>query len=904
MPTPPIGPDDQAIREDVRFLGSMLGQILLEQAGDELFDRVERARTAARRRRSGEERAIDELASAVTGLGPELATDVTAAFSAWFGVVNMAEQVHRLRRLRKGMMPGAPPIEGSLASVIGLLSARGRTRDEILALIRRVHVVPVFTAHPTRAVRRTLLAKEQRVARALVERMLLPEGDLAPEAPVIAERIRNEMTCAWQTEDNRTDRPTVAEEAEYVLFYLSDVIYRIVPGFYDRIRAALPSAGDRAPAPDIPLTLLRFGSWVGGDMDGNPNVGPESILATLSRQRQLIVSRYVAEVRRLFGNLSQSWRRIGIGRALLDRVSEYRTRFAQVHEAIPSRYHDMPYRMLLWFISHRLERTALDEPGSYDGAEQLLEDLGLIERSLMTNRGERAGLVPVRRLMARVATFRFHLARLDIRQDARVHRRAVGALLRLDGFPTLSAAERLLIVRRALQEPGPLPNTEEPEAMRCIDVMRAIGEARRLHGDDAIGPYIISMTEGADDALALLLLAKAGGLQLPDGKIPLDVVPLFETLSSLDGAAETIEGLARDPLYRAHLRSRGDAQIVMLGYSDSNKDGGLLGSRWALYRSQLAVLQVTEREGIEVSFFHGRGGSAGRGGSRPREAILAEPRGAVRGEIRVTEQGEIIHAKYGLRGIAERTLELMAGGVIDALACDLDVCTDDRGFKPVLEHMAARAVEAYRNFVEAPALLDYFRGSTPIDVIERMQIGSRPSVRKEARGLADLRAIPWVFAWTQSRQTLPGWYGVGTALRAGIEVAGVRELRRMRDQWPFFATVLADVEMVLAKSDMQIAQHYAALAGPSGELLFPRVRTEFELCCDLVRDVLECEQLLDRQPVLQRSIRLRNPYVDPMSMVQVDLLGRWRGLSREDAELEKALFTTVRGIARGLQNTG
>jgi len=270
----------------------------------------------------------------------------------------------------------------------------------------------------------------------------------------------------------------------------------------------------------------------------------------------------------------------------------------------------------------------------------------------------------------------------------------------------------------------------------------------------------------------------------------------------------------------------------------------------------------------------------------------------------VTEQGEIIHAKYGLRGIAERTLELMAGGVVDALACDLDACTDDRELKPLLDQMAARAVDAYRAFVESPDLLDYFRGSTPIDVIERMQIGSRPSVRKEARGLADLRAIPWVFAWTQSRQTLPGWFGVGTALRAGSQLAGLAELRRMRDQWPFFATVLADVEMVLAKSDMQIAQHYAALAGHSGERLFPVVRDEFELCCGMVREVLECDQLLDRQPVLQRSIRLRNPYVDPMSMMQLDLLARWRRSNREDGELEKALFTTVRGIARGLQNTG
>ncbi len=901
--TIPWTPIDDPLRADARFLGDLLGTVLCEQSGQELFDRVEGARTAARRWRSGTPGAEQDLEQIVTGLDASVASEVTLAFSTWFGLVNMAEQVHRIRRSRDKQRAGVGPRDGSLQAVIQSIASSGVDIDTLRDSLGKMVIAPVFTAHPTRALRRTILAKEQSIARALIERMTTAAPtDVEHEA--FASRIRVEIATAWQTEQHLSERPTVADEAEYVLFYLSDVVYRVVPSFYESLERAVRAAYGPAAASDLPLPRLRFGSWVGGDMDGNPNVGAQTILASLARHRALILGRYKQEVRRLFDVLSQSESRVQVDDTVRDRIALYQSMLPDVDRAIATRYRQMPYRHLLWLMSARI--SAAEEGGSagYRSAQEFDSDLELIATSLLAHRGTHAGWPLVRRLRWRVRTFGFHLATLDIRQDSQVHRRVAGQILGEPAFADLDAAVRRDRIAAALCGEIRVPASPDPETASTIAVMRAIREGRRQHGSDAIGPYIISMAQGPDDALAVLLIARAAGLHDHDGQVPLDVAPLFETIADLRTSCNVMQSLFQDARYAAHLESRGRSQVVMLGYSDSSKDGGMAASRLALYEAQRGLLATAREAGIALAFFHGRGGTAGRGGSKPRDAILAEPPGAIAGHLRVTEQGEIIHAKYGLRGIAIRTLELMTGATIETTIRSELACWAREPWLDIMRTIAEESRAAYRAFVDHPDLFAYFRNATPIDVIERMLIGSRPTSRRAARGIEDMRAIPWVFAWTQNRHMIPGWFGVGSGIASAIRVHGLDAVREMRAQWPLFANLVADVEMVLAKTDMAVSRRYAALAGEAAAHLFPVIEAEHARTVDAVLKVQDEAHLLDRDRVLRRNIMLRNPYIDPMSIMQVDLLKRWRASGREDDSLLRALFTTVQGIARGLQNTG
>jgi phosphoenolpyruvate carboxylase len=895
--------DSGDLRRDVSFLGSMLGDVLREQGGRALFDTVEGSRVAARARRQGEAAAGRTLDGLLAGLEPRRAGEVAQAFSAYFAVVNMAERVHRIRRRRDYQKAGRPQ-PGSLDDVLHRLAADGVQQPSLRSILKRMLIEPVFTAHPTEAVRRTILAKEQRVARILVD--YLERTDRTPQESASFEaRLREEITLMWQTSAHPGVGRTVADEVEHVLFYLVDVIYRIVPALDEAMSAAVGAAYGEAAGDDLPGPFLRFGSWVGGDMDGNPNVGPDTIRRTLDRQRELIIDRYVSEVRELFGRLSQSRSRIAFDRGVEERCEAYRARMPEVAADIPSRYDDMLYRVLLWFCWARLEAVRTGGEHAYLHADELREDLQLIADSLRRNKGEHAGLVRTLRLARRVATFGFHLATLDVRQDSAVHRQVVGALLDDPGFAAAPADERAARLHDLIEREHVAEAPDEPETTRTIEVFAGIAAARAQYGENSIGPYIISMAQGADDALAVLWLARCAGLIDSGGAVPVDVAPLFETVGDLDHAGETLDRLLADPLYRRHVEVRGNRQTVMLGYSDSSKESGLPASRWALYRAELALSDAAERAGVELTLFHGRGGTPSRGGSKPRAGILAQPPGVMNGRLRVTEQGEIIHAKYGLRGIALRTLELVTGAVLESAAAPSDAGALPPEWLTAMGEVASRARSTYRSLVwEDPDFVPYFRGATPIDVIERLEIGSRPASRRSGGGVENLRAIPWVFAWTQNRHLLPGWYGVGSGLEAAVARCGEDTLSQMAADWPFFSTLLADVEMVLAKADMGIAERYAGLAGETGANLFPRVLAEYGRTRDLVCRIRGISEPLEREPVLARSIMLRNPYVDPISLLQVDLLGRWRAGGRSDPDLEEALKETVRGIARGMQNTG
>jgi len=746
--------DSDALRRDVSFLGALLGEVLREQGGDALFDTVEAARIAARARRDGDEGADRRLQELLTGLEPRQAAEVARAFSAYFALVNMAERVHRIRRGRSYLSSGAPQ-PGSLEDVVLRLAAGGLSIERMRELLGHMLVEPVFTAHPTEAIRRTILAKEQRVARTLIDR-LDHTGVSGPEEEALTRRLRDEITLMWQTAEHPGVRRSVSDEVEHVLFYLTDVIYGIVPTLYDAMASALRAVYSVDPGDDLPCPVVRFGSWVGGDMDGNPNVGPDTIRSTLERQRELILNRYVAEVRDLFRHLSQSRSRITVDEVVEERCRDYRRQMPEVAQSIPSRYDDMPYRILLWFCWARLEDTRDGGRHAYPSTGAFLGDLELIAASLRDNRGAHAGLTRTAGLLFRVKTFGFHLATLDVRQDALVHRRVAGALLADPAFVDAGAEARAAALRGALESVEVVKETRETETAQTLGVFARIAEARKVFGPEAIGPHIISMAQGPDDALAVLYLARCAGLVGHDGAVPLDVAPLFETVADLDHAGETLTALLDDPLYRAHVTTRGDRQIVMLGYSDSSKQSGLTASRWALYQAEADLQATADDAGVELTLFHGRGGTAGRGGSKPRAGILAEPPGVVRGRLRVTEQGEIIHAKYGLRGIALRTLELMTGAVLEASAVGALRDEPRPGWAAAMDTAAAAGQAAYRSLVyDDPDFHTYFRLATPIDIIEGLDIGSRPATRRAGAGVEDLRAIPWVFAWVQNRHSSP-----------------------------------------------------------------------------------------------------------------------------------------------------
>jgi phosphoenolpyruvate carboxylase len=893
---------DTPLREDVSALGVLMGEVLEEQGGERLYYNVEMARTAAIRRRRGDSEAGEELSRIIEALSEEEVAEVIRAFSVYFQVVNLAEQVHRIRRRRDYIRIGTQVQPGSLDDTVQKLARSGQGLDAVKTLLEHMVIEPVFTAHPTEATRRSLLEKHLRIARCLVDRLdpsLTPAEDHAAMG-----KIRSEVATMWQTEEHPSARRSVADELEHVLFYITDILYRIVPAFYESLERALKQVYGVADANFRAPSIIRFASWVGGDMDGNPNVTSETIHSTLAQHRRLILALYQRELGQLYRQLSQSMSRISVSMDLRKQVSLYSKRFPEILNAIPPRHHDMPYRLLIRLIQERLEASGEDRADGYADADEFLGDLHRISASLRENKGVRAGQFSVNRLIRRVETFGFHLATLDIRQDAQVHRSVAGKLLGESEWASMPADRRTEILLRALESMDKPAGQSDDEAERTLEVFREIAASKVHMGPRAIGPYIVSMTQDVDDVLTVLLLAKWSGLA-EDGTIPLDVAPLFETVSDLQRAPDVMSRLLSCDTYRSHLSSRGNRQVVMIGYSDSNKDSGFVSARWALQQAEGTLCGVTEQAGIDLTIFHGRGGTSSRGGGRIERSILAAPKGTVRGRLRVTEQGEIIHAKYGMRGIATRELEQMVGSVAISTVGAGPQHGGGSKLRSVMKSVAEVSRKAYRDLVYGnEGFYGYFRQATPIDVIERMQIGSRPASRRTQEGIENLRAIPWVFAWTQSRHMLPGWFGLGTGLAAAMDTDGEDTLVETIDDQPFFRSLIDDAEMVLAKADLDVAARYAALVGEAGKDIFERIKLEYDLTVGLILKLKGIDTLLDGEPTLQRSIELRNPYVDPISLIQVNLLRKWRASNRADRRLFGELLATINGIAEGLQNTG
>lgn len=907
---------DRPLRADVSLLGSLVGRMLVEQGGEALLQRVEQVRRAAIVDRESGDQSGAGLEQVLGQLQADEVDQVIHAFSSYMRTVNLAEKVHRIRRRRNYQRAHSAAQRGSLDDVIGKLKAAGVSLAQLQQTLGRLSIQPVFTAHPTEATRRTLQEKEYEIVLRLVDRL---NPELTPEEEAIsAQRMLSAISSAWQTRLVSHSRPTVADELDNILFYITDILYRVVPVFYESLNEALKKHyGPAAVSSYAPERLiLRFGSWVGGDMDGNPNVHAGTILDTLRMQRKAIIRRYIPELNQLGRSLSQSLSEISVNEAVQHRQAEYAQQMPEVAAKIVDRYLDMPYRCLLRFVIARLQDTLDEGTMAYASVAELIADISLIEQSLADNKGTHAGLFAVQRFLLRARTFGFHMATLDVRQDAALHRQVMSEWLADPEWAQRSIADRTrLLAQRLEQGEWPVvPEVDQRSAdmQRTLEVFRVLAEARQQFGEAATGLFIISMTQGADDVLTTLALARAIQQNSGADAVALDIAPLLETVDDLQAGPDILSTLLAEKVYQQHLQKLQSRQVIMVGYSDSNKNSGIAASRWALQQAQSQLVDCGAQQGIAVVFFHGRGGTVSRGGGNLVNGILGAPAGSVNGYMRLTEQGEVINRKYGVRPIALRNLELLTGATLKhsmdsellAVGQSTTLLPPDGGAE-LMQMLSQTARRHYQAMVyEQSEFADFFRVFTPIDVIERLTIGSRPPSRRSGAGIANLRAIPWVFSWAQTRVGLPGVYGMGTALQQAISEFGKESLRSCLQQWPFFRALIEDVEMVLAKSELRIGQRYATLVVPEQLFLFLQIEDEFQRAQSAVLELKQMNSLLDDQPTLQRNIRLRNPYVDPLHMLQVDLLHRWRASERQDERLLKALMATVNGISLGIQNTG
>ncbi len=899
-------PKHAALREDVHALGELIGEMLSEQGGPELLDTVEQDRVLAIRRREGDGAAGAELAVRVRGRPPTEARDLVRAFSTWFQLVNLAEKVHRIRRRRQYFVnESARPQPLGVADALAQLKADGLALEEVLGLVASLRIEPVFAAHPTESTRRTILRSRQRVAQLLLNRL---DPTLTPgESRAVWSDIRQEITAGWQTADHPREKLTVADEREHVLFYLSDVLYRVVPAFYEEIAEALAKLyGAEAEALELP-SILHFGTWVGGDMDGNPDVHGKTIRETLARQQQVALSAYYEECVALAQRLSQSASRISVSAALSKRIDEYLTLLPGSGAITPARYDRMPYRVFLAQIGTRLRNAFEGRANGYESAAQLRADVALIAESLRAHQGRNAGYRSVQRLLRRIDTFGFHLATLDVRQDSAAHHDIL-----MQGFDDPQwrgrpSAERHLVLAEAIaRDSGPRVELDTL-GKRARGVFEALLQCRHRYGAHAVGYYIVSGAADTDDVLAVLLLARwAEAYDRRTGEVALDIAPMFDSIASLERSGEVVRRLLADPLYRRHLETRGRRQCVVIGYAESSKEGGLCASRHATQLAQRELARALADAGERHVIFHARGGSITLGGGRIDTPVRAAPPETLNGVLRLTEQGEALDQSYGLDSIAMRTLER----AFNALSLTTPAPRDRRAARPspraeCAATLAAAARITYRRRVHGDAAFyEYFRSVTPIDVLERMQIGSRPAYRSARPGLESLRPVLWAFAWTQSRHLLPAWYGAGSGLSAAIARHGLAALQDEYRSGFFLRNLVDDLEAMLARADLDIARAYNVLAPEPLHRIFADIRAEYELACARVLEVKDEHNLLDGDATLQRAIQLRNPYVDPMNLMQIDLLARWRASGRDDRELFEALLASVNGIAQGLQSTG
>src|ERR671910_1949879 len=920
---PGIGfePKDDPLRRDINLLGRMLGRILIEQEGEDLFETEEEVRLLCKRLRFDYDPELDErLRRRIDAMNVEELRRIVRAFSVYFQLVNIAERYHRVRRRRQyESAPDNLPQRASVASALARLKSEGLGKEALRSVLEEMSVGLVMTAHPTEAMRRSVRRKHVRIGE-MLESMETPSLTWK-ERRRLEEDLAEEITVLWQTEELRVRRPEVNQEVERTLLFFENPLISATLEAYREFEDEL----SRQFPEDTPRLgrVLEYGSWVGGDQDGNPFVEPEMITTALGLHRELIIERHLASVVWLADHMSHSAGMIPVSEELRRSIG----RDEGLMPGLVGRYRGVDpnevYRRKLLFMSERL-RLALwqpNAPAAYSGVTEFLDDLFTIRDSLLQNGGVRVAEGGLRNLIRQAEVFGFHLAKLDVRQESSTVVRAVADLLSAgtgEDILAMDEAARAALLRRLLADPGlslPEPEDVSEETRNVLETFGRIRRAKEEHSGTPVETFILSMARNASDVLCVQLLARRAGLLEVDelGRCTanhLRVTPLFETVEDLGRASEVLGHLLEDPFYRSSLTENDDLQEIMLGYSDSGKDAGYVTSNWTLYKVLGLLCSVAGKHGVNLRLFHGRGGSAGRGGGPSYQAIMAQPPHTLQGRIRITEQGEVISFKYSMRGLARRNLDTVLAAVLEASANETPRVPETRWIE-AMEELSTTARETYTALVYRDEdFLTFFSQASPIGELSLLNMGSRPARRVQNPTVDSLRAIPWVFAWTQNRFLLPSWYGAGTAFaRFTAEEGRLELLRQMYEGWPFFRTLVDFMQMTLAKSDLRIAENYTSLVSDPDvrDRLWSRISDEHAACVDALLLITGNDNLLDDSPVLQRSIRLRNPYVDPLSYVQVTLLRRLRTLPEGSSDREDALNTlllTVSGISSGMLNTG
>jgi len=923
---PDVTPEkDFPLRDDIRLLGRLLGDTIREQEGEAVYEIVERIRqTSIRFHRDEDEAARKELETILNSLSRGRTNQIIRAYSYFSHLANIAEDQHHVRRSRAHAMAGAhaleapEPREGTIARALKLAKEAGISQAALQAFFASALVSPVLTAHPTEVRRKSTIDREMEISQILAQRdrhELTPEEEAATE-----DAIRRAVLTLWQTSILRRNRLKVIDEVVNGLSYYDYTFFKELPRVYASLEDQLATLDPVWQNVEIP-SFLRMGSWIGGDRDGNPFVTADALKQALLLQSKHALGFYLEELHCLGAELSLDERYVN--------VSE------QVHElakaspdSSPHRQGE-PYRRAITGMYARLSATAsgfghndiarhaVGDAPAYGSVEEFAGDLSILHRSLVSNGSGALARGRLRRLRRAVDVFGFHLASIDLRQNSDVHQRVVAELFEKaipgTAYETLSEEQRVALLVEEIRTPRLLtsPYLEySEETTKELAIVHEAAQAHRRYGQAALPNYVISKASDPSDILEVALLLKEAGLLRPrEGEMAVNIIPLFETIADLRHCSRVMDDLFALPDYMRLLRSRNQAQEVMLGYSDSNKDGGYLTSGWELYKAETELVEVFKRHGVALRLFHGRGGSVGRGGGPSYQAILAQPGGAVQGAIRITEQGEVIAGKYSNPDLGRRNLEILAAATLEASLLHSSQPAPRDEYLKAMEELSESAYRVYRALVyETEGFERYFWESTVIGEIANLNIGSRPASRTNSRRIEDLRAIPWVFGWAQCRLMLPGWYGFGSAVKAFLDKypdTGLALLREMYREWPFFQALLSNMDMVLAKSNIAIASRYSELVEDEAlrETIFPRLRHEWEDSIETLLTIMEQETLLDKNPLLARSIRNRFPYLDPLNHLQIELLKRHRS-GDADEQVVQGIHLSINGIAAGLRNSG
>ncbi|MDQ0229250.1 phosphoenolpyruvate carboxylase [Metabacillus malikii] len=907
------------LRRDVKSLGHILGEILVHHGGTELLDTVESLRVKAKTLRNNfDEKVYHDLKEEIVNLKPPMRKQVIRAFSIYFHLINAAESNHRIRRRREYQLQDNSVVQpASIESAVLALKENEIGVDTIQKVLNTLSLELIITAHPTEATKRSVIEIQKRIGnilKALDNNMITNR-----ERKKLEDSLLNEVTILWQTDELRDRKPTVMDEVRNGLYYFDQTFFDVLPDIHQDLEEGL---SEQFPEHqwNVP-NFLHFGSWIGGDRDGNPNVTPEVTWETLEHQRELALKKYEEALIMAMKRFSQSTTRVEVSEELLENVEkdeqQYLTKEARWHVETEV------YRRKIAVIIARLKEVGKSDLG-YQSAEELLEDLNIIQRSVALHQPAYQDLNMLKKLIRQVQLFGFHLATLDIRNHSGEHEAAITEILRkvkvTENYAELSEEEKLKTLERVLKDPRPVLLLNEDytkETQEMLKVFFMIKKAHDTFGKKAITVYLVSMTQSASDLLEVLVLAKEAGIYRlhADGKVEshLNVAPLLETVDDLVAGPAIMETLFNMDVYRNHLKIHGDSQEIMLGYSDGSKDGGTLTANWKLYNAQLEIHDMAKKYNIGLKFFHGRGGSLGRGGGPLNRSILSQPAETLGDGVKITEQGEVLSARYLYEDIAYRSLEQATSTLIEA-SVNLSEESEQQhhretAWEEAMEEISDISLRKYQSLVfEDPDFLTYFTEATPLNEIGELKIGSRPMKRKDRNRFEDLRAIPWVFAWTQSRQLLPAWYAAGTGLEAFINKGkdNLKLLQRMYIEWPFFRSTIDNLQMALMKADITTAKEYISLVKDQtiADRIFKNIVDEYERTKEVLLSISGDEELLDHTPNIKESVYRRNPYVDPLNFLQVELIKELRSQEQPDEELLTEVLLTISGIAAGLRNTG